>query len=61
MASMEPIKWRANNLYMEIYQIRRIISSDLNDMIYNKLVIDIIDQLHYDLGLPLDEQQSHML
>jgi len=58
---MEPIKWRANNLYMEIYQVRRIISNDLNDMIYNKLVMDIIDQLHYDLGLPLDEQQSYML
>lgn len=58
---MEPIKWRANNLYMEIYQIRRIISSDLNDMIYDKLVAGIIDQLHYDLGLLLDEQQTNML
>ena len=58
---MEPIKWRATNLYMDIYQTRRNISNDLDDMIYNKLVIDIIDQLHYDLGLPLDEQQSYML
>ena len=58
---MEPIKWRANDLYMSIYQIRHNISSDLNNMIYDKLVSDIIDQLHYDLGLPLDEQQSYML
>ena len=58
---MEQIKWKANNLYMDIYQTRRNISNDLNDMIYSKLVTDIIDQLHYGLGLLLDEQQSHML
>ena len=58
---MEPIKWRANDLYMDIYQTRRNISNDLNDMIYSKLVTDIIDQLHYGLGLLLDEQQSYML
>ena len=62
MASMEPIKWRATNLYMEIYQIRHNnMSNDVNDEIYTMLAVNIGLRLFHELSSLLDEQQSHML